>query len=174
MNPKGMLISIFLMPAVFTSCCQDSTGKRIEQLKETWLQKAEELSALGQKIGEKYELMEGINLACHFYLKELCSNLEGKEKEDMEQTFDVSLENFNRNFVYAFGVKGDVKGFIVNECIDEKEKNYGSNVAKISKIRLMFEQALVKKLIEQYEKLVQELVEIDQELVGLLGEHPMF
>jgi hypothetical protein len=58
MTYKGMLLSALLVPVAVTCYGKESVDSRIQQLKEARFQKELELSELGAKIYDKYELLE--------------------------------------------------------------------------------------------------------------------
>ncbi|HML19580.1 MAG TPA: hypothetical protein PKD74_03295 [Candidatus Dependentiae bacterium] len=168
MNNTSMIISVFCVVSIFTMHCQEARDQRIQELEKALIQKAEELSDLGQQIGNKYELLKSMALKSSEYVQDLCDGHDEKEQETIKQTLSASVANFNEKFMHAYNEKVDIKGLIVKECIDTELSKFGVNFAYIMYLRCVVEQILLRKLIEQYEYCLQELAEIEHELTELL------
>ena len=173
MTYKGILLSVLLAAIVGMSYGQNTVNPKIRQLQEICLQKKYKLSELGTKIAEKQKLIEDTFHDAALFLPELISslNLDGEEKEDFIKKYVALLENFGSKLDHAISIKKDVKGFLIKELFNEKRKfPQDFDRAKFGVIRWIIERDLLKKLVENYEECLQELIEIDQELDLLLHQ----
>lgn len=170
MTNMSKIISAFFVFSIFTMYGQASRNQRIQELKKAMIQKAEELSDLGQQIDNKYELLKSMVLKCSEYAQYLCDGHDEKEQETIKQALSASVANFNEKFMQAYNEKVDIKGLVVKECIDTELSKFGVNFAYIIYLRCVVEQILLRKLIENYEYCLQELAEIEHELTELLKQ----
>lgn len=168
MNNTSMIISAFFVLSILTMYGQEACDQRIQELEKALIQKAEELSDLGQQIGNKYELLKSMALKSSEYVQDLCDGHDEKEQENIKQTLSDSVANFNEKFMQAYNEKVDIKGLIVKECIGTELSKFGVNFVYIMYLRCIVEQILLKKLIERYEYCLQELAETEHELAELL------
>lgn len=167
MNNMSTIICAFFVSSIFTMYGQEARDQRIQELEKALIQKAEELSDLGQQIGNKYELLKNMVLKCSEYVQDLCDGHDEKEQETIKQTLSDFVANFNEKFMQAYNEKVDIKGFIVKECIGTELSKFGVNFVYIMYLRCVVEQILLRKLIERYEGCLQELAEIEHELAKL-------
>lgn len=149
---KKLLLFSFLVTSAVTSYGLD-LDLRIQNLNDAQLKKAQELSELSKQIGEKNALIE-------VWSQQLANILGADEDDKVPSISEEEFTCFLQNLESAFCQKKDLSGFLT-EGFSAGTKNYRASFIKVFMVRIYFERLLVGKLIERYEKCLQEFNEID-------------
>lgn len=179
MNFKNIALIMLLLPAI--SYCK-STEAHIKELEETQFQKELELSNLGEMIAKRDILLRSFNtevsdLSFHLQMREIARLEEdngGKELSDEERNqvadslrksineFDISVGAAYENMNIPDGMLSEG---LFNKEGSEDIKELQSK--RFFQLRCTFERELIIKLVKRYEKCMQELTKINQELTNL-------
>ena len=143
----------FLVTATVTNCVLD-IDLHINNLNDAQLKKVQELSEISKQIAEKHALLESWN-------QQIASLF--NSDEEASSISEESLANFIQEFEKAFCEKKDVNG-VLSAKFSASTEDYKFNFLKTFLIRRYFERLLVANLIQRYEKCLQELTEIDDNL----------
>ncbi len=149
---KFILFSLLIM-VTSVNCGVPAIDQFKQTLNDAQIKKIEELSEISAQISAKH-------LNIQEWGKQLGDLFASSEKNvDLEE----SLNDFGKKLVKALREKKDVTGFFTEGW--SRMDNYQFNLAKLFTARLYFEMALMEKLVERYEKCLQELIKIDGVLV---------
>jgi hypothetical protein len=180
---KKVLFGMLLTSITVTNCCQDDVSQKIAQLKETRLQKAQELSDLGAKIVEKRKLVNSVDQEFCASMQEYSQSLSAERKEALAQAYATWVRSFGKKLDCAIHDKKNVLGVLCEEFIDNEEELIGNNgkgfiikgmtkgahIGKFVMLRCYIEVVFLNMLVERYEDILQQLIQIDHELFVLTG-----
>jgi hypothetical protein len=167
---KNVLFGMLLTSIVVTNCCQDGVNQKIKQLKETRLQKVHELSNLGKKITKKDQLIDAMTSSLNSVVESYCKKFSVEKKEEFMQAFGAWSGDFINKLEIAIHKNMKIKGFLCKECIDNMEESIGTfkirdlKVLKFIMVRCYSEMVLRNMLLERYEDILQQIIELDNEL----------
>jgi hypothetical protein len=169
MNYKHILLSV-LIPIVSAAYGQAPNEQRIQELKDAWLKKIQELETIGTKIIEKNkqvkDLQDDIGLVLSNYG-------EHGIDETTKGLYEKATTNFYERFFRAIYDDVNVKDFLTQELINRKgdffvdKPDIHSAIDKIKMdlIQIIVECNIMRNLIRDYENRLQEIADIDHELV---------
>lgn len=148
---KKFMLFFLLLTSVITSHAID-LNLGIQNLSDVQLKKAQELSELSKQIGEKNALIE-------VWSQQVASILGADEEDKVASISEEEFTGFVQKLESAFRQKEDLSG-VFTEGFSAGTKNYRASFIKVFMVRIYFERLLVGKLIERYEKCLQEFNEI--------------
>lgn len=185
MNRTHILLSALLLPIAFVAYGQAPVDQNVQQLKDSWYKKVNELAELGEKIDEKHKLIIILQKEIRLLITENIENYSEKNKSAFDKAYLLMVRNFYKKFFKAIRDDVNVKGFLMQELIDNKgdffknnndgsiaNKNYCTGILdsmKLNFIQIIVEGNVLKKLLDDYEECLQKMAEIDHEL-KLLGQ----
>jgi len=147
------IIFLFLLATATVANCVQDVDLKLKNLNDAQLKKVYGLSELSAEIAEKQGLIASW---CQQAI-----DLLGYPEEftpELKETFNSFVQKFEK----AFCEKKDVNGILAEES--SVTENYAFNFVEVFLVRYYFEKVLVARLVERYEKCLQELIEIDCKL----------
>jgi hypothetical protein len=181
MNHNYLLLNILVMPIVFAMNAQVPVNQKIQQLKDAWYQKANELAKLGTKLIERNKVVLDLQDTARSLAKEIASNHSEEDLDVMVDALLASTKNLYDKLFQAVRDKVNVRGFFMKELYENKG-DYLKNKAharglldsiKLIMLQIIIEADLTQKLLEDYEDCLQKMAEIEHELV-LLGQPRLY
>jgi hypothetical protein len=155
------------------------TEKRIQELKKAKFEKQLEISNLGKSIAEKTELIvsfkDDTEYLLNLLLKQKTLALKKLETRtsitDEQQTqilmkLEKEANEFVSKFYQAYEDKKNIKGLLTDACVERESQKPQESLAplKFYLVRWAFEHDLFESMIQKYESLIQELIDIEKEL----------
>lgn len=166
MNYKNVLLGVLLVP--FSMMGNNSTVYK-KQLEENLFQKQVELSNLGAMIAEKSEyitsiggkITELVGLKFNEKAKQLEEKKGGQSLSQEEQAqiyaeLRYEIDDFYKNFEIAYQGKHSIVGILMNGLFQDDS----FQLLEFCVLRCVFEQEILKSLVQKYEKHIEELVTI--------------
>ena len=153
---------------------QATIDPKVQQLKDAWYQKAQELSELGTKLIEKNKLLENLQ---NDMIEVARNNI---AIDGTGQVYPILIEKFNNKLFHAVRDNINVKGFLIQELINNRGEFFKDkrclgllDKVKLICLQIIIEADLTKKILEDYEECLQKMAEIENELV-LLGQPRLY
>jgi hypothetical protein len=173
------LIAFLLLVPVFSYGNSIATEQRIQELKKVKFEKQLEISNLGKTIAEKTELIVSFKDDTEYLLelllkqkiltlKKAQSNASITDEQQAQILLKLQKEanEFVSTFYQAYEDKKNIKGMLTNACAAPESQKPQESFAplKFYLVRWAFEHDLFESLIQKYESLIQDLIEIEKEL----------
>lgn len=186
MNRFHILLSTLILPIAFMARGQAPVDPKVQQLKDTWYQKAQELAELGAKIIEKNELLVHLQNDIRYLAQQAVGGFSEEDKNAFCKAFPLLIKDFYNKSFHAIRDDNNVKGFFMHELYTNKgelfkifEKlskddwpGYFDGI-KLDLVQIVIEADLADKLLEGYGARLQKMAEIEHEL-ALLGEPRLY
>ena len=154
---KKIMLNLLLLPCmVFSKSDRDC---QIEQLKNAQRDKEEEIALIVKAIDEKGDLIDNILLK----FQDLYPSLSAEYRENLGKTLDVFVDNLQE----AIAQRKSITSLMSNEFTHDDDYKFTIKRIKYLAIRHALESMNLYKLIEQYEKCLQELFETNNKLEEL-------
>lgn len=175
------LFSMFLLSIAFIAEGQNSTAQKIQQLKDAWYQKAQELSVLGTRLIEKNKQLIALQNELKSTVIEIVSTHNTENINIVVEKLPIATKNFLDKLFQAIRHNVNVRGFLIEELLNHKGDYLNDkdncpglfDSIKLILLHIIIETDLTKKLLEDYEAALQEIAEIEHELV-LLGQPRLY
>lgn len=132
---------------------------QIEQLKNTQRDKEEEIALIIEQIDVKENLIDSIYLK----VKNVYPHLSDEYTANIGEIFDVFISNLQEAIIQ----KKSIESLLSNEFIINDNSKFPIKRMKYLAIRYALEYMNLYKFIQQYEKCLQELFEINNKLEEL-------
>ena len=179
MDYKSIFLSILLVP--IAAVCNDARDKCIQQLEEQLFQKELELSNLGKMIEERDDYLASFGIDSKAIAKLMEKEVQKWKEKNPGKPFTEEARDqikaliihpayeFSVAFFAACNNGVDIKDMLTgglfryNESDDAKE----FESLKFYFIRCSIEQELLAALVKQYEKCIQDLLDISVEIESL-------
>ena len=113
-----LLVSMFLSSGSLL-CSQVPVDPKVQQLKEAWYKKAQELADLGEQIIKYQNKMDKIQQKLNLLLTPLYSNLDEQKKVSIKK----DLDDFGNKIIFMLHGNLDINGFLIAE-LTGNEKNH--------------------------------------------------
>ena len=150
---KIIFFSLLLTNVITSHAVELDLNLRMQNLSDAHLKKAQELSELSRQIAEKNALIENWS--------EQVANILGADEDEKDSSIsDEVLTRFVQKLESTFCQKRDLNGTLT-EGFSAATKDYRTSFVKVFIVRIYFERLLVGKIIERYEKCLQEFNEIE-------------
>lgn len=151
---KNIFLTVLLMPFVITSY-NDIELKNDRNRKEL------ELSNISKAIAEKELAIDALWLQAEDIYETVCESLDEQKKREFTEEVNVFQQDLNQ----ALAAKEDIKPFLIKEFI-ERRRNTRNELARLKHliIKHNVEYDSLKKLFKDYEKTLQELIELNNKL----------
>ena len=182
MRRQFVLLGSMFLSSGSLFCSQVPVDPKVQQLKDAWYQKAQELADLGERVIAQNKQLEGLRYDIQEFWREIFSEYSKQEIDNATKTCEAAMANFCHNLTIAVREKINVKGFLIKELFDNTgdcftDKKQVSRLffdrVKFCVLQMTIRTSLLKKLVEDYEECLQKMTEIENELV-LLGQQRLF
>jgi hypothetical protein len=188
MNRTYFLLVTLIASIVFTAYGQDSVEQKVQQLKDTWYEKINELSELGKKIDGKNEFIILIQKNIRTFIEENIKKYNEDERIEFYKTYKIMVKNFYKKFFQVIQNNTNAKEFLMQELLVNKDdffansrsdsKTNGSCCSgaidriKLALMQIIIEGNILKKYIDDYKECLQKIAEIERD-IKLLGQPPL-
>jgi hypothetical protein len=177
MNRQYILFIAFTFSTGLAVYGQVDIDPKIQQLKDAWYQKTQELSELGTKLIGRNKLIMTLQNDVKSLAREYTSNYNQQDRDATYETLQVSAKKLFDKLFQAIRDNAYIRGSFLQEILCNKGdylKNKKDCPGFLDSIKLILLQIaievdLTKKLLEDYEDYLQEIAEIEHEL-ALLGQ----
>ena len=182
MDRQYILFTAFIFSTGLTVYGQANIDQKVQQLKDAWYQKAQELSELGTKIIEKNKLLEDLKGDIQEFWQKIASKYSQYDMNNLKETYKTIMESFCHNLSVTAHEKNNIQGFIIKELFahkgdsltDQEAVSYLSfDKVKFYVLHMTLYASLLKKLVADYEECLQKMLEIENELI-LLGQPKLY
>lgn len=168
MRYKALLLAVLLVPITFAY----SRGSEAEIKKQqaSLYKKELELSKIGQKIANKYELIDKIKQRIQNLMLEKADGKNSAEQEILIKTKLMENSNtcFFKELFNVLSQKKSIEEFFIKEFLSQDDDASGScGEFKFLLLRWINEERLMKPLVKKYGKLLKGVNEIDQKIIEL-------
>jgi hypothetical protein len=184
MNYKHILLCTLVVPVTFTTYGQESNEQKIQELKDAWYKEAENLELISKEIKKRYGQLTNECQSIHQYINNIGQDCNAKDKKILIQELKKNMDLFIKKLMESTHITLNVKGVILSELAVDPRSYLPANLP-IREVNILFDNikflilnmhlqgALLQKAIEDYEKCLQKMVELDHKLV-LLGHETLY
>ena len=154
---KKIMLSLLFIPCMVLS--KSDRDCQIEQLKNTQRDKEEEIALIIEQIDAKENLIDSI----YFKIGNICPSLTDEWDDDLGDILNLFVGDLQR----AVTQNQPITSLVNNEFTHNDDYKFTMKRMKYLVIRYALESISLYKLIEQYEKCLQDLLEANNKLEEL-------
>ena len=176
MDRRYILFTAFIFATSLTVYGQATIDQKVQQLKDAWYQKAQELFKLGTNIIENNKLLEDLQNDSQKFWQKIASKYDQQGINNLIETYKTVMGKFCHNLSAELREKNNINGLLLKELFENKgdyltdQKAVSSlffDKAKFHILHITLCISLLKKLVADYEECLQKMAEIENELVSL-------